>query len=118
MLIKLELDTNNADSLLRHCAGYHPMSGDSLEDSRLSEALDTLAVAIREAVNAEHLIEGSKGRINPRLLEAAISVFGNEALAINWLSKPMRGLVGKRPLDIDIEEALALICRLEHGFGA
>ena len=69
-------------------------------------------------MNAKHLIDRSAEMIDPQLLEAAISLFGSKALAINWLSKPRRALGGKRSLDVDLEEALALMARLEHGFGA
>lgn len=118
MLIELDLNTNDAESLLQHCTGYHPSSGDCRENSRLSDALDALAFAIRDAINAKHLIDGLTEMIDPQLLDAAISLFGSKALAINWLSKPMRALGGKRSLDVDLKEALALIGRLEHGFGA
>ena len=117
MLIELELNTNDAESLLRHCAGYHPNSGDCREGSRLSDAMGALAFAIRDAMN-EKQPSGAMEMIDPRLLEAAVSLFGDRALAIGWLSKPMRAFGGKRSLDVDIKEALALIGRLEHGFGA
>jgi len=118
MLIELELNTNDAESLLQHCTSYHPSSGDCGEDSGLSDAMGALAFAIRDTMNEKHLSDRSMEMIDPRLLEAATSLFGDKALAINWLSKPRQGLGGKSSLDVDIEEALALIGRLEHGFGA
>jgi hypothetical protein len=118
MLIELDLNINEAESLLQHCIGYHPSSGDCREDSRVSDALEALALAIRGAMNAKHLNDRSTEMIDPQLLEVAISVFGSKALAIDWLSKPRRALGGKRSLDVDIGEALALIGRLEHGLGA
>ena len=118
MLIELDLNVNDAESLLQHCIGYHPSSGDCCEDSRLSDALEALALAIRGAMNAKHLNDRSTEMIDPQLLEAAISLFGSKALAMNWLSKPVRALGGKCSLDVDLEEALALMARLEHGFGA
>lgn len=117
MLIELELNTNDAESLLQHCTSYHPSSGDCGGDCGLSDAMGALAFAIRDAMNKKQL-NGAMEMIDPRLLEAAISVFGDRALAIDWLSKPMRAFGGKRSLDVDIEEALALIGKLEHGFGA
>ncbi|MGF6167080.1 hypothetical protein M2426_000653 [Pseudomonas moraviensis] len=113
MLIELELNRNDAEALLRHCDAYEPNSGDYREDSRLADALETLASAIRES-----MIKESMEPVDPRLLDAAITLFGDTALALSWLFKPIRALGGKRPLDVEIEEALELIGRLEHGFGA
>lgn len=114
MLIELELNTNDTEALLRHCIGYHPNSGDGREDSRLSDALDTLAEAISDALNVKTKSERSM-EIDPKLLDAAIRLFGDKALAIRWLSKPVRSLEGKRPIDMQIEMALDLVTRLEHG---
>ncbi|WP_415761607.1 hypothetical protein [Pseudomonas sp. CP4] len=52
MLIELELNRNDAEALLRHCDAYEPNSGDYREDSRLADALETLASAIRESMIA------------------------------------------------------------------
>jgi len=117
MLIELELNTNDAESLLQHCTSYRPSSGDCAGDCRLSDAMGALAFAIRDAMNEKQL-SGAMETIDTRLLEAAISLFGDRALAIDWLSKPMRAFGGQRSLDVDIEEVLELIGRLEHGFGA
>jgi uncharacterized protein (DUF2384 family) len=57
-------------------------------------------------------------KIDPVLLEAAIRVFGNEALAMHWLMTPAQALANKRPVDATVEDALELLARLEHGFGA
>jgi len=51
MLIELDLNTNDAEALLRHCAGYEPSSGDYRDDSRLADALETLASAIKEGMD-------------------------------------------------------------------
>lgn len=51
MLIELELNTNDAEALLRHCDGYEPSSGDYRDDSRLADALETLASAIKEGMD-------------------------------------------------------------------
>ncbi|HEX8595975.1 MAG TPA: hypothetical protein VF682_22255 [Pseudomonas sp.] len=118
MLIELDLNINDAESLLRHCIGYHASSGDCREDSRLLDALDALALALKDAMNAKHQSDGSTEMIDPQLLDTAIRLFGSKTLAIDWVSKPMRALGGKRSLDVDLEEALALMGRLEHGFGA
>lgn len=39
MLIELDLNANEAESLLHHRVAYQPASGDFREDSRLSETL-------------------------------------------------------------------------------
>lgn len=117
MLIELELNTNDAESLLQHCTSFTQALENAERNSGLSDAMGALAFTIRDAMNKKQL-NGAMEMIDPRLLEAAISVFGDRALAIDWLSKPMRAFGGKCSLDVDIDEALALIGRLEHGFGA
>lgn len=57
-------------------------------------------------------------KIDPVLLEAAIRVFGNEALAMHWLMTQASVLADKRPVDATVEDALDLLARLEHGLGA
>lgn len=57
-------------------------------------------------------------KIDTVLLEAAIRVFGNEALAMHWLMTQASALADKRPVDATVEDALELLARLEHGFGA
>lgn len=57
-------------------------------------------------------------KIDPVLLEAAIRVFGNEALAMHWLMTQASALADKRPVDATVEDALDLLARLEHGLGA
>ncbi len=47
--------------------------------------------------------------IDPGLLEDAIGLFHDRALAINWLSRPVRAFACKRLLDVQIDEALVLI---------
>jgi uncharacterized protein (DUF2384 family) len=69
-------------------------------------------------MNAERPIFEPVQEIDPKLMHAAIGLFHDRALAIGWLAKPMRGLGGKRPLDVDTEEAMVLIARLEHGIVA
>ncbi len=115
MLIKLDLNTNDSELLLRHCAGYQPNSGDFREDSRLGEALEALASAINDAMQTKHAGVEAMEMIDPRLLEAAISLFGDQTLAIGWLSKTTRSLGDKRPIDVDVEIAIEMIARLEHG---
>nr|WP_240994768.1 MbcA/ParS/Xre antitoxin family protein [Pseudomonas viridiflava] len=34
------------------------------------------------------------------------------------MSRPLRALGGKRPIDVDAEEVITLIARLERGLGA
>lgn len=57
-------------------------------------------------------------KIDPVLLEAAIRVFGNEALAMHWLMTQAHALADKRPVDATVDDALELLARLEHGLGA
>lgn len=57
-------------------------------------------------------------KIDPVLLEAAIRVFGNEALAMHWLMTKAHALADKRPVSATVEDALELLARLEHGLGA
>lgn len=115
MLIELDLNTNDIDALLHHCADHQPSSGDHREDARLTDALEALAFAIKDSMNAERLAAASMEAIDPKLLEAAIGLFQEKALAIGWLSRPMQALGGERPLDVPVEQALSLIIRLEHG---
>jgi putative toxin-antitoxin system antitoxin component (TIGR02293 family) len=61
--------------------------------------------------------EGREDETDPRLLDAAIQLFGNKGPAVTWLYQPVRALGYKRPVDVDIEEALDLIGRLEQGVG-
>lgn len=118
MLIELDLNHNGAEALLQHCAEHQPSQGDFRENARLREALEALAAAIEDAMKSTAGSHDSLGTIDPQLLNAAVGLFGDEALAIGWLSKPLRALDHKRPIDIDADEALDLIRRLEHGFGA
>lgn len=46
-MIVVDLNANDAESLLRHCEQFHPASGDSREDRRLEHALNELAQALR-----------------------------------------------------------------------
>ncbi|MFQ6576087.1 antitoxin Xre/MbcA/ParS toxin-binding domain-containing protein [Pseudomonas sp. UM16] len=117
MLITLDLNNNDAEALLRHCKQHQPSQGDFRENARLGEALETLAAAIEDAMSLTPESRDSSGTIDPQLLDASVSLFGDEALAIRWLSKPLRTLGNKRPIDVHIEEALDLIRRLEHGLG-
>ncbi|WP_341533493.1 hypothetical protein [Pseudomonas viridiflava] len=76
MLIELELNTNDAEALLRHSDAHQPDSGDVREDSRWRDALETLACAVRERMSV-------KGTVDPRVLEAATAMFGNAAFQSN-----------------------------------
>ena len=118
MLIELDLNANEAESLLRHYVAYKPALGDFREDSRLSKALEPLATAITDSMSAKHFGHQRMEMIDPRLLKAATNLFTDQAMAIGWLSRPLRALGDKRPLDVPIEQALTLIGRLEDGFGA
>lgn len=46
MHIEFDLNQNDAEALLRHCAEHKPGSGDPREDARLRDALQELRLAI------------------------------------------------------------------------
>lgn len=50
MHIQLDLNHNDLDALLRHCREFVPGSGDAREDSRLADALESLAAALEDAL--------------------------------------------------------------------
>ncbi|MGU9842387.1 antitoxin Xre/MbcA/ParS toxin-binding domain-containing protein [Pseudomonas fluorescens] len=118
MLIQLDLNVNDAEALLHHCAGHEPDTGDFRENARIREALETLAVALEDAMSPAHGSGESPETIDPQLLDAALGLFGDKAKAMSWLCTPLRALGQKSPKDVPIAEALTLIGRLEHGFGA
>lgn len=118
MLIQLDMNINDAEALLRHCTKHQPDFEDFRENARLREALETLAAAINDAMSPAQESLDSLEMIDPYLLDAAMALFGDKTSAVDWLSKPLRALGEKRPRDIPLEEALMLIGRLEHGFGA
>jgi len=45
MLVQLDLNHNDRDTLLRHCQTFRPDTGDAREDARLADALDALEEA-------------------------------------------------------------------------
>ena len=118
MLIEFDLNHNDAQALLHHCKEHQPSSGDFRENARLGEALEVLAEAINDAMSPREESPESSESIDPRLLDAAMAIFGDKKSAVDWLSKPLRALGAKRPRDAHIEDALTLLARLEHGFGA
>jgi hypothetical protein len=118
MLIELDLNHNDAQALLHHCGEHQPSSDDFRENARLREALDTLAEAINDAMSPRGESSESSEAIDPRLLDAAMAIFGDKKSAVDWLSKPLRALGAKRPRDAHIDDALTLLARIEHGFGA
>lgn len=118
MLIQLDLNMNDAQALLRHCTDYQPDSGDFRENARLREALETLIAALGDAMNTNLGSIDSSETIDPQFLDAALRLFGDKERAIEWLSRPLPALGQKSPKDVPIENALALIERIEHGFGA
>lgn len=118
MLIELDMNTNDAQALLRHCTEHQPNCGDFQENARLREALETLAAAIYDAMSEKPEYAESLATIDPQLLDAAMNLLGNKVNAVDCLSKPLQALGEKRPRDVPIEQALTLIGRLEHGFGA
>lgn len=52
-MITFDLNTNDAEALLRHCEQFIPQSGDAREDRRLEDALHTLAEALRAHLESE-----------------------------------------------------------------
>lgn len=52
-MIAFDLNTNDAEALLRHCEQFIPQSGDAREDRRLEDALLTLAEALRAHLELE-----------------------------------------------------------------
>lgn len=46
-MIDLDLNTNDAEALLRHCQNFKPSSGDAREDRRLHDALEALREALQ-----------------------------------------------------------------------
>lgn len=118
MLIEFELNTAGAEALLRHCTDHQSILEDSRDSSCLVEALEVLAFAIKDAMTANRVSHATKVTIDPQLLEASKGLFGDEAKALEWLSRPLRALRYKAPIDAPTEETLMLIRRLENGFGA
>lgn len=54
--------------------------------------------------------------IDHDLLQAAIALFeGDEYAARRWLEQPQRAFGGKRPIDVEVSEALRAIGQIEHG---
>ncbi|MEH6799992.1 MAG: hypothetical protein V7681_11900 [Halopseudomonas sabulinigri] len=54
-MIRLDLNTNDAEALLRHAQSFEPATSDVREDRRLSDALHDLAEAIQESLAADEL---------------------------------------------------------------
>lgn len=52
-MIAFDLNTNDAEALLRHCEQFLPQSGDAREDRRLEDALQALAEALRNHLGPE-----------------------------------------------------------------
>lgn len=50
MLIEFELNTNDAETLLRHALSFKPSTDDPRENARLKEALEALSEALSEQV--------------------------------------------------------------------
>jgi hypothetical protein len=114
MLIEFDLNHNDAQALLHHCKEHQPNSQDYRENASLREALE----AIDDAMCPKEESPESLGTIDPRLLEAAMAIFGDKKSAVDWLSKPLRALGARRPRDAPIDDTLTLLARIEHGFGA
>lgn len=118
MLIQFDLNVNDAEALMRHCAGHEPNSRDFRENARIREALETLGVALEDAMSPKQEALEPSETIDPELLGAAMGLFGDKAKAMNWLCTPLQVLGKKSPKEVSVAAALALIARLEHGFNA
>ncbi|WP_147468041.1 MULTISPECIES: hypothetical protein [Pseudomonas syringae group] len=79
---EIDLNKNDCELLLRHCKDDQPSSGDFREDARLADALEALTFAIKASMSAKHLSDQTVGAIDRRLLEAAIGICGNKAIAL------------------------------------
>ncbi|MBD9611300.1 hypothetical protein IB245_07325 [Pseudomonas sp. PDM02] len=55
MLVKLDLNTNDLETLLRQARGFHPEMDDAREKQRLTDALDQLADALEMAMGQSQL---------------------------------------------------------------
>lgn len=53
-MITFDLNTNDSEALLRHCEAFKARSGDVREDSRLDNALEELAEALKAHLAAGH----------------------------------------------------------------
>ena len=118
MLIEFDLSHNDAQALLHHCNDHQPSSEDFRENARLRETFETLAKAINDAMSPPKESPDSSGTIGPQLLDAAMAFSGDRQSPVDWLLKPLRALGAKRPRDVPTDDALALLARIEHGFGA
>ncbi|WP_192813961.1 hypothetical protein [Pseudomonas putida] len=52
-MITFDLNTNDAEALLRHCEQFIPQSDDAREDRRLEDAIQGLAEALRNHLEPE-----------------------------------------------------------------
>jgi hypothetical protein len=52
-MIRLDLNTNDAEALLRHAKSFESATGDVREDSRLLDALRDLAETIEELMDGD-----------------------------------------------------------------
>ncbi|MGF6127891.1 hypothetical protein QF019_003102 [Pseudomonas frederiksbergensis] len=52
-MIELDLNTNDAEALLRHCESYVPADDDARENRRLQAALEALREALAEHFRPE-----------------------------------------------------------------
>ena len=52
-MIELDLNTNDAEALLRHAESFKPASDDAREDRRLEAALDALRAALTTHLQRE-----------------------------------------------------------------
>jgi antitoxin CcdA len=55
---------------------------------------------------------------NRDVREAALRLWGDQARTIQWLTKPVQALNGKRPVNADTQDVLDFIGRLENGYCA
>lgn len=56
-MIEFDLNSNDAEALLRHAESFKPASGDAREDRRLVSALETLKAALATHLQPETVVD-------------------------------------------------------------
>jgi uncharacterized protein (DUF2384 family) len=54
-------------------------------------------------------------QLDPKVYEKALDVLESRAVADRWLHTPKLALFGRRPIDADPAEVIALLHKIEHG---
>jgi uncharacterized protein (DUF2384 family) len=106
----------SADLLVR--AAELGLNPSEMLEKALAEAESQRQQEIRKI--APPMVESTSSAedIDPVLLVAATGLFGDEATAVRWLTRPDSALGYKRLVDADHQEVLDEIARLSNGFCA